>query len=106
MGHKAWRRKAARQRCQKQAALNSLIAKSIEGKSRIKGFGRGMERVERQAKEPYRCGYGCLRRDVVTLKGSWANQQVVIGSMKVIILKITNPNKESMPFEHLTFNRI
>ena len=106
MGSKKWRRKAAKQRCKQQQALGRQIARAIKGKSRVMGFGRGMERVERQAKEPYRCGYGCLRRDVVTLKGSWATQQVVIGSMKVIILKITNPDKEGQPYEHLTFNRI
>lgn len=70
--------------------------KDERGKRNPAEIMRGMTKIEN------------TKRGELYLKGTrYLAQDLGVGvSMKVIALKITRPNREAMPFEHLTLARI
>ena len=85
-----------------RASNNNFKAKH----KRRKAIPNGMDKTDRQIREPYYLGnHQYLRRDSVTLIG-WVEgdfcmkQYKVIGNMRSIIGKIVNQNTDK-PFNHL-----
>ena len=62
-----------------------------------KPIGNGLKKIERSQRANLKISKTKYLRQDVGIKGV---------SSKAIVLKITNPNKHSKPYEHLTFNRI
>jgi len=88
------------------AHINGLFKKA-QGKKLKSGQHTGMAREDDRAKGElllkknkhkfYYLRQDTYYKDLSAIKGV---------SMKAIILKVTRPNREEMPFEHLTFKRI